>query len=477
MQMLLGGKWADAANGATMEVVNPANGQVFDTVPRATVEDAKFAIASAVEGQKEWVALPLYQRNEILRHFIALVQDHQEELAQAITRECGKPLAQARGEVDSICQTLDGYLAAGTTLYGKSMPVFSEKGREHDMIFTIYEPLGVIVAICPFNFPLSMFAHKVAPCLVAGNAVIVKPASDTPLSAILLANLAHQAGVPGKTLQVITGSGSELGQWLINDKAVNGVTLTGSTEVGKDIMRMAADHLQHVFLELGGNDILMIMDDFELDKAIEEACAGRLRNTGQACNGSKRLLVHNRIRKEFTDKLVARLKEAKIGDPMQEDVEVGPLVSEKAAITVEHQVLRTIQQGATLCYGGTRNGAFFTPTVLGDIRPDMDIAKDLEIFGPVFAILGFDTVEEAIAIANQSSYGLSGGILTHDMKVAFQVAKSVDTGAMVIGGHGSYRSIYQPFGGHKQSGLGVEGISETLKEFTKIKTIFLRDVL
>lgn len=477
MKMLIGGEWTDASDGATMEDLNPATGELYDTVPRATKEDVERTVALAVEGQKEWAAMPLYKRMEALEEFIRLVEEKSEEISTIMTLEGGKPIAQSRAEVGRVKDTTRAYMAAARTLYGKTMPFNPEPRGEGDINFTYYEPLGVVACITAFNFPAVVFAHKVAAALCAGNSVVLKPASDTPCSALYMIHLFHEAGVPKNAIHCITGGGAEVGDLLVSDKRVAAVTLTGSTAVGLNIAKKCAEQLKPCCLELGGNDPFVIFDDVDIDEAVKQTLGGRIGNAGQICCSSKRFIVQNTIRKEYTEKLVEALKKLKIGNPADESVDVGPVINKRAADKIMEQIKRAESEGAKIACGGTQNGCFIAPTVLADVPKNSSVATNEEIFGPVFPVIGFDTLEEAIEIANNTCYGLSAGILTKDMKRGMKFATCVDAGGCVVGGSGNYRLGQQPFNGHKMSGMGSEGSMYTLAELSKIKTVILKDVL
>lgn len=476
MKMLIGGKEVDASNGAVMENINPATGEVIDTVPCASPEDVEQTIRNAVEGQKEWAAIPFHKRMEILENFVQLAQQNEEAIARTMAIEGGKPFAQALGEVGRVKDAFRLYMAEARTMYGKTIPLNPEPRGLGDVCFTVFEPLGVIAAICAFNFPGVLFSHKAAAALCAGNSVIIKPASDTPGATMMMTKLLLQAGVPGNTAQCITGSGPVVGDALAADPRVAGVTLTGSTKVGLHVAQLCAQQLKAYSLELGGNDPFVIFDDTDVDEAVAQALGGRIANAGQICCSSKRFIVHNAIKDAFGEKLAKALSEMKIGDPMDPDTKIGPLINENAAKKVISQIEHAVSQGARILCGGQRQGCFVTPTVLADVPSDSSVATDEEIFGPVFPVIGFETLEEAIAIANNSCYGLSAGVLTKDMKKAMAFALAVDSGACVVGGNGNYRLTQQPFNGHKMSGFGSEGTMYTLHEMVKVKTIILKDV-
>ena len=476
MKMLIGGKWVDASDGAVRNVINPATGEMVDTVPAATKEDVDRAISLAVEGQKEWNAYPLHKKLAIFEKYASLAEANVERIAKVMCEEGGKPIEQCRTEVAANAAIFRIYASAANTFYGHTLPFNAEARSQGDVAFTIHEPLGVFACIVPFNYPFELAAHKTAPMLVTGNAVVLKPASNTPRSALILCELLLEAGIPANAISCITGSGAKVGDWLASDPRVAAVSFTGSTSVGINLAKICACDLRRVSLELGGNDPLIIFDDCDFEAALEETIGGRIGNAGQTCCASKRFIVQNGIRERFIAELVARLEKVKMGDPSDPTVEMGPVISESAAIDAEKQIQQAIDQGAVLRCGGERRGAFITPTVL-ETPKDADIARDEEVFAPVWPVIGFDTADEAIAIANNTIYGLSSGVMTSNIKTAMKVATSVQAGACVINGTGNYRLAHQPFGGYKYSGLGREGAVCTLEEMTQQKMISFKGVL
>lgn len=467
MKKTVGGEAAGAAGAGTIPVMDPVTGELIDTVPAATAEDIERALDRAQEGKKIWGALTMRERADIILKASAMVMEHMDPIATLLTKETGKVYKQACGEVRNASGLLRAYAEKGRCMYETILP------HQTDLIMVKHEPLGVIACVVPFNFPIEMYAQKVAPALVAGNAVIVKPATDTPLSAVMISAVLHEAGVPQEALQVVTGRGSVIGKLLSGSPKIDGISLTGSTEVGIDIASNAAKHITRTYLELGGNDALIVLDDADMDKAVAGAVACRIYCAGQVCSASKRFLVDNKIREGFTQRLVERLRAVKMGDPFDAEMEMGSLISEKAAKEVERQVRHTVAQGAKCVLGGSADGAFFAPTVLTDVTPEMDIAKDMEVFGPVFPIIGFDTDEEAVEIANASSYGLAGGVVTESMARGQKMADRLDTGMVVINPPHVYRTFDIPFGGHKMSGIGNEGAYVTLTEMMQIKTVVM----
>jgi len=476
MKMIIGGKYTDASDGGVSEVVNPFNGAVVDTVPEATLADLDRAIALAVEGQKEWNAVPLHERLAILEKYCGIILAHTEDIARVMCEEGGKPLAQARTEVSANAAIFRIYCAAAYTFYGKTLPYNGEARSQGDVAFTVHEPLGVFANIVPFNYPFELAAHKAAPMLVTGNSVVLMPSSKTPRSAIMMVGYLHEAGVPANAISCVTGRGSVIGAAAAADPRVAAVSFTGSTEVGVSLAKTCARSLRPVSLELGGNDPLIIFDDADYEKALREAIDGRIGNAGQTCCASKRFIIQRGIYERFVKDLAGRLSKVKMGDPADESVELGPCVRESEAVRVEEQLKKTVEQGGRIVTGGARHGAFIEPTVV-EAAPDMDIARDMEVFGPVWPCIPFDTEEEALQIANGTKYGLSSGVMTSSMETAMRVANGVQAGACIINGTGNYRLAHQPFGGYKYSGVGREGAVCTLEEMTQQKMISFKGIL
>ena len=476
MKSLIGNKWCDSSDGKVIEVYNPATNELIDTVPSLTKEDVERAIDYADAHQKDWEAKSVIERCEVLSRFAELVEENKDELAMLLSKETGKPIKEAYNEIANIQIGVPGYVEKVKHEYGNIVYRGTEKGQENTIQYTIQQPLGVVVAIIPFNFPSDIFINKVPPALLMGNAVILKPASVNPLTLTRYVELLVEAGVPAGVISVVHGSGSVVGKTLTSSKKVDMVSLTGSTAAGIDAAKNCAEHCAHSSLELGGNDAFILCADGDMDLAIEETVWGRLYNTGQVCCASKRFLVENSVKDEFIRKMTDKINSLKQGNPQDMSTDIGCLVSEEAAIEVERQVQETIKAGATLVCGGKRNGAFYEPTILDNVTPDMEVAKDMEIFGPVIPVIGFDDLEEAIEIANKSIYGLSGSIITKDISKAIKVSEKMECGGFVINGASFFRSFEQPFGGWKYSGIGNEGIMTTLKEMSRTKTVILKNI-
>ena len=478
MYMLINGEKRESRSGETMDVMNPATGELLDTVPAATRMDVEEAIAAGVKGQKEWAAYSIHQRGEILKKFGAKLMEEEtrEELALLLSKETGKVYEQAYQEIGKVHVLLEGFIEKSRHLYDSIIPAGAEAGQENTVQMVVREPLGVIACIVPFNFPVGLFGQKVPPALVAGNAALVKPATDTPLATLRICELIQEAGVPKGVIQVLTGSGAKIGDWMVDSPDIALISLTGSTEVGIHIAERAAKNLTPCTLELGGNDAFILMADGDIDLAVRETLTARMRNAGQICCASKRFFVQKSVAKPFIEKLAAEIKKLPVGNPLDSNTKIGCLINEKAAKAVEQQVNDTVAQGAKIYLGGKRHGAFFEPTILTEVTGKMEIAKDLEVFGPVVPVIEFETLEEAVEMANNSIYGLSSAIITSDMKTAAYAGRHLDAGGVVLNGGSDFRALETPFGGHKMSGLGNEGIMSTLEEFTQIKTIVLKNI-
>lgn len=475
MKMIIGGKKVDSSDGNVSNLINPVNQQVIDTVPKATKEDIELTICNAQKGFKEWSEYSLDRRITILKRFIELYMDNAEEIARYITEDMGKLIKEARECVAPHTKVLmETYLEHAACLGTEVLPVGNHGKNANDLVLTVREPLGIVVAILPWNWPIDLLAHKSIPALVMGNSLIVKPSSNAPRACIRFVELLLEAGVPANAVQIVTGSGARLGEWLCDDPRISCITLTGSTEVGIEVAQSAAKNLHRAFLELGGNDSFVILADSDIDLAIQETLDARLSNAGQTCCSSKRFIVHNSIKEQYIRGLVDALKHVKLGDPMDENTQCAPLASTKAAIEVENQIKLSVEQGGKIHCGGKRvKESFIEPTVLEAIR-DMDVAQSMEIFGPIFTVIGFDTTDEAIEIANNSQYGLSSGVLGNDLSELMKVAKGMQAGACIINGASLYRTADQPFGGYKKSGSSREGGKYTLEEMSQIKTIVLK---
>ena len=479
MKMLMDGKWVDSSDGAVQNVINPANGEIVDTVPSATREDVTRAIDFAEKAQPAWAKMPVRERCKILRKFSAACIEKRMELGKILSKETGKPyLAESVWEFDSVAYVFDGACEIAMHHYGKTLPIATEPGYDTDVQFTVNEPLGVIACIIPYNFPAALWAFKVAASLAAGNAVVIKAPSYDPMAVLTMSKMLVDAGVPGGVVNCLTGKGSLVGDWLVDDFRIASVNFTGSTETGISIAKTAAKHLTGYQFELGGNDPFIVCEDGDLELALREA-GDKARNAGQCCSAAKRFIVHNSLKEEFCRRLVDEyLKPLVLGDPFDPKTTMGPVISEAMAKKVVSQIEKTVEQGAKVYYGGKRSGAFVDPTVLVDVTDQMDITKNMEVFGPVWPVIGFDTVEEAIRLANLTDYGLSSGVFTKDMKTAAKFCRQIKAGYVAVNGSGGFRAAELPFGGGKKlTGNSRESLMTLMDEVTQKKSIILRYIL
>lgn len=455
-------------------VLNPATGQTVAEVPEASAADVDAAVSLATEAQAVWSRSTVRTRRDVLRTIALLIRRDLEDLARLESAHAGKPIAAARGEVGAAAEVFDFYAGAVDKIHGSTIP-----GNAEGTLLTFREPVGVCAAITPWNFPLLILCWKVAPALAMGNAVIAKPASNTPLTALALAHLAAEAGLATGTFSVLTGPGGEVGEALVTHPGVRKVSFTGSTEVGSRIMAVAAGDITRVSLELGGKSANIVFDDLtdeQLDGCVESSLWSVFDNAGQDCCARSRMFVHSSVAEAFTERFVARARAIRLGDPGDESTEMGPLISERQRSDVEDFVTSAEVDGARRLCGGDRPdlpGHYLTPAVFDRATLDMRFMRE-EIFGPVVGIQTFDTEAEAIALANDSIYGLSGSIWCRDIGRALRVARRVETGMVSINTSSSVH-IEAPFGGVKQSGMGRDQGLAALDHYSELKTVFIAD--
>ena len=466
----LGGQWQGADSGARVAVRNPATGAALAEVPLMGRTETGRAIAAAAEAQKQWRALTAKERSARLEQWFALIMQHQEDLARILTAEQGKPLAEARGEIAYGASFIEWFAEEAKRVYGEVIP--SPQGDRR--LVVLKQPIGVAAAITPWNFPTAMITRKAGPALAAGCAMIVKPAEQTPLSALALAVLAEEAGIPGGVFQVITGDAPEIGAALCASPVVAKLSFTGSTEVGRILMRQSADTIKKLSLELGGNAPFIVFDDADLDAAVEGAIASKYRNAGQTCVCANRLFVQDGIFDAFARKLAERVGQLRVGDGFGEGVTQGPLIDAAALAKVESHVADAVAKGARLVAGGRRHalgGTFYEPTVLADVSPEAMVFRE-ETFGPVAPLFRFRTDEEVIELANRTEYGLASYFYSRDIGRIWRVAEALEYG-MVGVNTGIISNEVAPFGGVKQSGLGREGSHHGIDEYLEIKYVAL----
>ena len=466
MHMYIGGEWTDRDD--KISVINPFNNSIVDTVPSATTDDVELAINSAVSGAKDIAALSGYERYQILRKAADLLEERTEDFARIITLEEGKVISEGRLEVSRAVQTMTLSAEESKRIHGEMVPLDGAPGWSGQLGFTLRVPCGVVAAISPFNFPLNLVCHKVGPALAAGNSVIIKPATDTPLSALKLTEILLEAGVPTGAIQCITGSGSSIGDPLVADSRVRKVTFTGSRDIGERICKTAG--LKKVTMELGSNAPLIVMPDADIDKVVKATVSSGFSNAGQVCISAQRIITHEKVYGDYLDALSSEVELINTGDPLDESVKMGPMVRSQDAERVNGWIKEAVNAGARTVVGGEYSGAVHQATVVADVNPDMRISCE-ELFGPAVAVTRSAGIDEAIKMANDSNYGLSAGIFTQDIDWAMKFAREVESGNLMINSGPQYRADLMPYGGLKESGMGKEGPRYAVEEMTELKMV------
>lgn len=458
----------------SIDVFAPATSRKLGTVPFTSPTDVAAIVGRAKAAQGAWAALRSTERAAIVEKAAGIIEQHSEEWARLLSEESGKILAQARFEMTFSAALARGNAQRLRSMSGELLPTQSQESTADDVAWVRRVPLGVVAAVLPFNFPVELFIEKAAAALCMGNAVIVKPPDQDPLAVLQAVGAFHKAGVPTDVLAAVTGDRST-GASLCADPRIAAVSLTGSTTAGLSVA--GSPVLRRLHLELGGNDAAILCRDADLDLAVPDLVFGRTLMNGQACASNKRILVHRSLAAELVERLGGALSRLPVGDPLDPASALGPLISAAAATKVAGQVARALQQGARLAAGTAQaRGAYFSPCVLDAVPPTADVARDDEIFGPVLTCIAFDTEAEAVGIANQSSYGLSGCVFSRDWARALRIADRMECGGVVVNGTGNYRPAFVPFGGVKQSGLGREGLGFTLDEMSQSKYTVLRRI-
>jgi succinate-semialdehyde dehydrogenase/glutarate-semialdehyde dehydrogenase len=467
-QCRLGGGWADARGGAVLAVTDPASGERFARVPNMGAAETRRAIEAAERAWKPWRELTAGGRGALLRRWNDLMLENQEDLARIMTAEQGKPLAESRGEIAYAASFIEWFAEEGRRVYGDLIPPH----RPDKRILVLKQPVGVCAAITPWNFPAAMITRKAGAALAAGCTMVVKPAAETPLSALALAVLAERAGIPPGVFNVITGEALPIGEELTSNPIVRKLSFTGSTAVGRLLMRQCAGTLKKLSLELGGNAPFIVFDDADLDAAVEGAMQSKYRNTGQTCVCANRILVQDGVYDAFAERLAAQVAALRVGPGTEEGVSQGPLINSKALEKVEGHIADALAKGARVVTGGGRHalgGTFFQPTILRNVTPEMQIAGE-ETFGPVAPLFRFKTEEEAIAMANDTEYGLAAYFYSRDLSRLWRVSEALEYG-MVGVNTGLISTPIAPFGGVKQSGLGREGSRYGIGEYLELKYV------
>ncbi len=467
-QAFIAGDWCDADSGKTLAVNNPATGEVIGTVPRMGAAETRRAIEAAEKALPAWRALTAKERSARLRRWFELMLENQDDLGRLMTLEQGKPLAEAKGEIAYAASFIEWFAEEAKRVYGDTIP-----GHQPDKrIIVIKQPIGVTAAITPWNFPAAMITRKAGPALAAGCTMVIKPASQTPYSALALMVLAERAGIPKGVLSVITGSAGEVGSELTSNPIVRKLSFTGSTEIGRQLMAECAHDIKKVSLELGGNAPFIVFDDADLDAAVEGAMASKNRNAGQTCVCANRLYVQDGVYEAFAEKLKAAVSKLKIGNGLEEGITTGPLIDEKAVAKVREHIEDAVSKGARVFHGGNGlGGSFFEPTILLDVPQSAAVAKE-ETFGPLAPLFRFKDEAEVIAMSNDTEFGLASYFYARDLGRVFRVAEALEYGMVGIN-TGLISTEVAPFGGVKASGLGREGSKYGIEDYLEIKYLCL----
>ena len=468
-KLLIGGRWVDS--GKEAEVTNKYTQEVIATVALARKEEVDEAIAAAASAAPVMARLPAYRRSEILSKAAALLRERKEEIAATIAAEAGKALKFARVEVDRGISTFTLAAEEARRIHGETIPLDAVQAGEGYFGYWTRRPVGVVAAISPFNFPLNLVAHKVAPALAAGNTVVLKPASTTPLTAIKLCQVLVEAGLPAGAINLVVGSGSSVGEWLVTDPRVAKVSFTGSPAVGRHITSVAG--IKKVTLELGNNSPVIIAPDADLDLVARRAAVGAYYNSGQVCISVQRIYSQKGIFDPFAEKFVQASQAMVVGDPLDERVDVGPMIDPGEVDRIEEWVHEAQSGGAQVLTGGRREGSVYFPTVLAQVQPEMKVVAQ-EAFAPVASLLPFDDFEDALRQADDTEYGLQVGVFTRDINNVFKAVQGLNFGGVIINDTPAFRADHMPYGGNRSSGLGREGVRFAVEEMTNIQMVAIR---
>lgn len=467
MDMLIGGKHISSDDRE--EVINPYDGNVIDTIPIAHLQTAQLAIDEANKAKDSLVEMSAFKISNKLFNVVNKLQEKREEFAELLTLEVGKPIAESLVEIDRSIETLKLAAEESKRIYGESVPLDAGLNGKGFFAFTQRLPLGVVAAITPFNYPLNLTIHKIAPAIACKNTVIVKPPTEAPLTVMKFCELLNEE-FPDGVVNVVTGYGSEIGDYLVCSPEIDKISFTGSVTTGMMISQKAG--MKKVTLELGGNDPLIVLKDADIDKAVKGVINGAFLNAGQVCMGVKRIIIENEIADEFAEKLVRETEKLVMGNPLEKTTTLGTLISEKAAIQVEETVNNAVSDGAKILTGAKRDGAFYQATVIDNVTLEMDLVAR-ETFGPVAPIIRVNSVDEAIEVANKTEYGLQAGVFTANYESAMRCANEIEAGTVFINKQSTFRTDNMPFGGFKHSGVGKEGIKYAVEEMTRTKLIGL----
>jgi len=470
---LIGGQWLEAASGCTLEVTNPANGEHVATLASVGTVETEQAIKAAEKALQHWRARTAKERSHLLRAWHDLLMANQEDLAQLMTAEQGKPLAESRGEIAYAASFLEWFAEEAKRIYGDVIPTYQSDRR----ILVFKEPVGVCAAITPWNFPAAMITRKAGPALAAGCTIIIKPASETPLTALAMAKLAVEAGIPDGVINVLVGPAREIAETLTASPVVRKLTFTGSTPIGKLLMRACADTMKKVSLELGGNAPFIVFDDADVDAAVEGALMSKFRNVGQTCVCANRIYVQAGVYDEFTRKFAGRVAQMQVGEGTEPGVEQGPMINAAAIDKVEEHIQDALTKGGRLLLGGSRHekgGNFFQPTVIADASQHMLVAHE-ETFGPLAPVFRFETEQDVIAMANDTEFGLASYFYSRDIGRIWRMAEALESGLVGVNA-GVIATEVAPFGGYKESGVGREGSKYGIEDYIHTKYVCIAGV-
>ncbi|HET9909298.1 MAG TPA: aldehyde dehydrogenase family protein [Anaerolineales bacterium] len=468
-KLLIDGQWVNS--GPTMEVKNKYDGKVIGTVPTASKENVDAAIDAAERAEDSMADMPAHKRSEILLRTAALLRERSEDLAKTIAAEAGKALKFARAEVDRAVSTFTIASEETKRIHGETIPLDAVPAGEGYVGFWTRRPVGVIAAISPFNFPLNLVAHKVAPALAAGNTIVLKPASTTPLAAVKLCQILQEAGLPPGAINLVVGSGGTVGEWLVTDERVDKITFTGSPDVGRHILSVAG--IKKVTLELGNTSPVVVAPDADLDFVAKRAAVGAFYNSGQVCISVQRIYSEKQVYEPFSEKFVKATEAMVVGDPLDERVDVGPMIDVKEVDRVEGWVKEAQTSGAKVLTGGRRDGTVYYPTILADVDDDMKVVAE-EVFAPVASVISSDDFESALKQANDTKFGLQVGVFTNDVNRVFRAVKRLNFGGVIINDTPNFRADHMPYGGNRQSGLGREGVKFAMEDMTNIQLVAIR---
>jgi len=468
-KLLIDGQWVDA--GPLMEVKNKYDGKIVGSLPTARKEDVDAAIDAAERAEDVMADMPAYKRAEILLKTAALLRERSDDLAKTIAAEAGKALKFARAEVDRAISTFTIAAEEAKRLHGETIPLDAVPAGEGYFGFWTRRPVGVIGAISPFNFPLNLVAHKVAPALASGNTLVLKPASTTPLAAVKLCQILQEAGLPAGAINLVIGSGGTVGEWLVTDPRVDKITFTGSPDVGRHILSVAG--IKKVTLELGNTSPVVVAPDADLDFVAKRCAVGAYYNSGQVCISVQRIYSEKSVYEPFSEKFVKATEAMVVGDPLDERVDVGPMIDSKEVDRIEDWVREAQTSGAKVLTGGKRDGTVYYPTVLADVHDDMKVIAE-EAFAPVASIISSDDFESALRQANDTKFGLQVGVFTNDVNRVFKAVRRLNFGGVIVNDTPNFRADHMPYGGNRQSGLGREGVRFAMEDMTNIQLVAIR---